>query len=126
MGGRTEIPKILSKKGGIMAIGMTDARQAGSEKTWGKKNSGQFNITHPSSIKEALQVLDEALGGQNSTFKETMVNDYQHLRSQILAGTEKVSSKIKSNPWPIIGGVALGAFVLGVAASKNSNRRVET
>lgn len=107
--------------------------------------SNQSHI-RPSTINEALRILDEALAGDKTLIKNMVTDQYQHLKSALgsaggaasdvaatsyqqisegvsnlaNAGMEtgrrvyyEVDSRVRSNPWAVIGGVAVGTFALG-------------
>lgn len=57
----------------------------------------------PSTIDDALKILDEALA------KQEIPNITPLLRAEF----SELNKKIQENPWPFIGGVALGAAAFG-------------
>ncbi|MCM2281141.1 MAG: hypothetical protein NDI61_04770 [Bdellovibrionaceae bacterium] len=103
-------------------------------------------IQIPSSISEALRMLDQALSRDGANLRELVSSEYSALRhaiedmapkmgqafrqygsqaaeviqdyageglerGKVVAG--RVDSRVRANPWPVIGGVALGSLVVG-------------
>lgn len=86
-------------------------------------------------INEALSLLNEVAKDKKSELREMIHTRYDHLRSavggtagkmqhDISAGyhqsvqkakevAEQIDENVHKNPWPYIGGVALGALVIG-------------
>jgi ElaB/YqjD/DUF883 family membrane-anchored ribosome-binding protein len=95
--------------------------------------SNQSN--RPSSLNEALRILDEALSSPSANIKDIVTDQYQHLKSALgSSGTQAyeqfssmaeqgiargrelysdVDQRVRSNPWPVIGGIAVGTLALG-------------
>lgn len=100
----------------------------------------------PSSINEALRMLDQALSRDGANLRELVSSEYSSLRQAIedmapkmgaafreygsqaanvvqdYAGqgiergkrvADQVDTRVRENPWPVIGGVALGSFAIG-------------
>ena len=86
-------------------------------------------------INEALNLLNEVAKDKKAEIREMIHGKYDHLRSavggtagkmqhDISAGyhegikkvkdvAEQVDESVHKNPWPYIGGVALGALIIG-------------
>lgn len=117
------------------------------------------NGQRPSSIDEALRMLDEALAGQGAAnLQELISNDYKNVKSALeearpvfsaslrslsdetmsrvsdvtsrltTVGMERgrealrnIDHQVRSSPWPIIGGVAVGAFALGLILGRGGS-----
>lgn len=120
-------------------------------------NSRSGSSRRPESIKEALQMLDEALLSGESRINEFISGTFSSDTTETLrSATESlqefgtkamnaitdlsergiegaidggreaiqfVDSSLRRNPWPIIGGVALGALLVGIAMGNERNPR---
>lgn len=91
-------------------------------------------------IDEALKLLNEVAKEKSEELQDMVSEKYGNLRSalggigkrsrheakdMVAEGTEevkelasKVNESVHKNPWPIIGGTALGFFILGMLLSK--------
>jgi ElaB/YqjD/DUF883 family membrane-anchored ribosome-binding protein len=119
--------------------------------------SGSTSGNRPSSINDALRILDEALAGSSTKLKELVTDQYQNLKSAVSGsdgmresirgagqqayqqmsdianqGADRsrefyydVDSRVKANPWPVIGGVALGTLALGFVIGKKTSSELE-
>lgn len=79
-----------------------------------KKNVNE----RPNSIEGALDLLEDALAGPAADIKELVGEDLQGLFTQARDVYRKVDDNLRSNPWPAIGGVAVGTFALGFVLAK--------
>jgi len=101
--------------------------------------------TKPSSekISEALQLLEEAAKDKKTELKGLVTDKYKNVKDVFLSSEEQVaealkkakeasSEKIKEvsgavdqevhrNPWPYIGGAAVGALLLGFIMGKKGS-----
>lgn len=110
---------------------------------------------HSSKIDEALALLSEAAEEKQHELQESIRHHYETLHhnvdevvsngkhileevqekagaaihegeKKIKEKTEEVNEKVHENPWPVIGLVGLGAFLLGYTAkSKQVRRRIQ-
>jgi ElaB/YqjD/DUF883 family membrane-anchored ribosome-binding protein len=118
------------------------------------QGSAEGRNARPQTLNDALKILDDALSGDTSKLKEMLSTNYQHVRDAFLdmyprvsetvrkvqsnisgfsdQGIEKsrqmaqaVDSQVRRNPWPILGGVALGAIAIGYLFGRGSWTSVE-
>lgn len=115
--------------------------------------------SRPSSINEALRILDEALASNSANLKDLVTDQYQHLKSAIGdsssnvgqtmrdAGTQMyrqfsdltdqglergreiysdLDVRVRANPWPVIGGIAVGTLALGFLIGRGGSSLSET
>jgi ElaB/YqjD/DUF883 family membrane-anchored ribosome-binding protein len=91
-------------------------------------------------IDEALELLNEVAKEKSEELHDMVSEKYSHLKS-VLGGigeksehdardmfaegseeakeiASKVNERVHKNPWPVIGGTALGFFILGILLSK--------
>lgn len=117
----------------------------------------------PSTINEALRILDEALSTHGGDLKAMVTDDFQNLKaalgsvspemadslrqigsrayeqvsgiaSDLASGSldrgrqiyGNVDSTVRSNPWPVIGGVAVGTFALGFMLGRSGGGNSST
>ncbi len=80
-------------------------------------------------FEEALQLLNDAAREKKEDIQKLVGEKYEHLREAIDTGRERavevfeeVDEQVKKNPWPYMGGVALGSLLLGFILG-NQNKR---
>jgi ElaB/YqjD/DUF883 family membrane-anchored ribosome-binding protein len=71
-------------------------------------------------IGEAVRNVGESLKGVGGSMREYSSHAYEQVtevaNEGLLRGRElgrKVDQQVRENPWPVIGGVAIGTFLLG-------------
>ena len=71
-------------------------------------------------FEEALQLLNEAAKEKKEDVVKLLSEKYSHIKDALSEGRDKagevfeeVDEKVRKNPWPYIGGVAIGALLLG-------------
>jgi ElaB/YqjD/DUF883 family membrane-anchored ribosome-binding protein len=93
---------------------------------------------HPETFKDALEVLEGALerhsaSGPMADFanavREASSRTYKKAAESAIHGVERVRETARSvdkevhrNPWPVIGGMALGTFALGFLLGRRGSR----
>jgi len=106
----------------------------------------------PSSIDDALKVLDDALDGVNAPALGALVSDqfnnvkaaignsgigefsqqsFEQISEVAAIGLEnarriggEVDRSVRANPWPFLGGVAVGTLALGVILGRSQARSI--
>lgn len=105
-------------------------------------NSDNTIKTSNSKITEAFELLNEAAKEKRHEMKELMTDRYAHIKQIILEGTtqgkkildnaqhiaqeaiaeggetvkkaaKEVDKRVRDNPWPYLGGVAVASLILG-------------
>ena len=76
--------------------------------------------TNNKKFEEALHLLNEAAKEKKDEISRLLSDRFNHLkdaasqgRERVVEVFEEVDVKVKKNPWPYIGGVAVGALLLG-------------
>lgn len=75
-----------------------------------------------STIKSALQDAASQQGERLNRLRQQATDAYETGSERVREVAAEVDEKVKENPWPYIGGVAVGALLLGfiLGASRNS------
>lgn len=78
------------------------------------------NSTSARKLDEALRLLNEAAREKKDEIQGLLSEKYGDIKDVLGQGgarakewTEDVEEKVRQNPWPYIGGVALGALFVG-------------
>lgn len=71
-------------------------------------------------FEEALSLLNDAAKEKREDIQRLLSDKYSHIKDAIMTGKnqatevfEEVDENVRKNPWAYIGGVAVGALLLG-------------
>jgi ElaB/YqjD/DUF883 family membrane-anchored ribosome-binding protein len=65
-------------------------------------------------LSEKYADLKSALGGAAEKLQQEAHEVYEHARDKVKGLASEVDESVHQNPWPYIGGAALGFLILGI------------